>query len=189
MLGKEKAQIVTCSDYGVLLTKIKLIFRRSMTIHSTQRGTTSIETRDGGGVESHFSQVPNLFSKTFSNCNIYRFSSFLAVVVVIFTYQQAHQVSFIKAIIKENFPIQLSSTKNTDNGNFASGYTINVGFVAPMVQNGYGIFYSMLNDCVWIIITAYRGSEETSVNKFFEAFSQSLNKIKEILEKAPEAKL
>lgn len=83
----------------------------------------------------------------------------------------------------------MSSTKNTDNSNFASGYTINVGFVAPMVQNGYGIFYSMLNDCVWMILTAYRGSEETSVNKFFEAFSQSLNKIKEILEKAPEAKL
>jgi carnitine O-octanoyltransferase len=70
-----------------------------------------------------------------------------------------------------------------------SGYTINVGFVAPMVQDGYGVFYSMLNDSVWIIITGYRDSDVTSVNKFYKIFSESLTEIKYLIEHSPEAKL
>lgn len=69
------------------------------------------------------------------------------------------------------------------------GYSINVGFVAPMVLDGYGTFYSMLDDCVWIIITSYRDSEETSSKKFFDAFVTSMEEIKTILDSAVESKL
>ena len=84
--------------------------------------------------------------------------------------------------------------KSGGGGNFVLststlGYTINVGCVAPMVLDGYGIFYSMLDDCVWIIITSYRDSETTSSSKFYQAFTQSLQEIKELLEKSTGSKL
>jgi carnitine O-octanoyltransferase len=69
------------------------------------------------------------------------------------------------------------------------GYSISVGFVAPMVQDGYGVFYSMLDDCVWIIITSYRDSEVTSSKKFYEAFTDAMNEIKDILEASTVGKL
>lgn len=69
------------------------------------------------------------------------------------------------------------------------GYTINVGFVAPMVTDGYGTFYSMLDDEVVIIITSYRDSTSTSSKKFYESFEKSLLEIKEILEDSKESKL
>ena len=69
------------------------------------------------------------------------------------------------------------------------GYTINVGYVAPMLLDGYGVFYSMLNDSVWMITTAYRGSEHTSAHKLYKAFVESMNEIEDILVKSPEAKL
>lgn len=85
-------------------------------------------------------------------------------------------------------------TKSGGGGNFVLststlGYSINVGFVAPMVTDGYGVFYSMLNDCVWIIITAYRDSEITSSKKFYDAFASAMNEIKEILDASSGAKL
>jgi len=84
--------------------------------------------------------------------------------------------------------------KSGGGGNFVLststlGYTINVGYVAPMVRDGYGVFYSMLNDCVWIIITSYRDSEETSSKKFYSAFEQAMLEIREVLEAAGSAKL
>jgi carnitine O-octanoyltransferase len=84
--------------------------------------------------------------------------------------------------------------KSGGGGNFylstsTLGYTINVGFVAPMVLDGYGVFYSMLNDCVWMIMTAYRGSEVTSVDRFYKSFTESMLEIKNILENSSEAKL
>jgi carnitine O-octanoyltransferase len=62
------------------------------------------------------------------------------------------------------------------------GYTINVGFVAPMVLDGYGVFYSMLDDCVWMISTAYRDSEISSNAKFYDSFVSAMTEIKEVLE-------
>lgn len=62
------------------------------------------------------------------------------------------------------------------------GYTINVGFVAPMVVDGYGTFYSMLEDSVCIIITSYRDSHITSSKKFYESFENAMLEIKEILQ-------
>jgi carnitine O-octanoyltransferase len=77
--------------------------------------------------------------------------------------------------------------KSGGGGNFVLststlGYSINVGFVAPMVLDGYGVFYSMLDDSVWIITTAYRDSETTSNSKFYNAFESAMYEIKEILE-------
>lgn len=84
--------------------------------------------------------------------------------------------------------------KSGGGGNFilstsTLGYSINVGFVAPMVVDGYGVFYSMLDDCVWIIITAYRDSEVTSCNKFYKSFASAMNEIKNILEGSLNPKL
>lgn len=84
--------------------------------------------------------------------------------------------------------------KSGGGGNFVLststlGYTINVGFVAPMLLDGYGVFYSMLDESVWIIITAYRDSEVTSSKKFFETFSSAMDEIKEIIEDAASANL
>jgi carnitine O-octanoyltransferase len=69
------------------------------------------------------------------------------------------------------------------------GYSINVGFVAPMVQDGYGVFYSMLDDCVWIIITSYRDSEVTSSKKLYESFADAMTEIRGILETTTNGKL
>lgn len=85
-------------------------------------------------------------------------------------------------------------TKSGGGGNFVLststlGYTINVGYVAPMVADGYGVFYSMLNDYVWIIITTYRDSEVTSTTKFYDAFASSMDEIKDILDASNGAKL
>ncbi|KAL7040782.1 hypothetical protein ACKWTF_000517 [Chironomus riparius] len=84
--------------------------------------------------------------------------------------------------------------KSGGGGNFVLststlGYTINVGFVAPMVLDGYGVFYSMLDDSVWIIITAYRDSEVTSAKKFLDSFESSMQEIKDVLENASPSKL
>lgn len=84
--------------------------------------------------------------------------------------------------------------KSGGGGNFVLststlGFSINVGFVSPMVLDGYGVFYSMLDDCVWIIITSYRDSEVTSSKKFYEAFVDAMNEIKELLESANIPKL
>ena len=85
-------------------------------------------------------------------------------------------------------------SKSGGGGNFVLststlGYSINVGFVAPMVMDGYGVFYSMLNDCVWIIITSYRDSESTSSKRFYQTFDESMHEIRGFLEGSSEAKL
>lgn len=84
--------------------------------------------------------------------------------------------------------------KSGGGGNFVLststlGYTINVGFVAPMVLDGYGVFYSMLDDCVWVISTAYRDSETTSTKKFIDSFESAMQDIKEVLESVSQSKL
>ena len=85
-------------------------------------------------------------------------------------------------------------SKSGGGGNFVLststlGYSINVGFVAPMVMDGYGVFYSMLNDCIWIIITSYRDSEVTSSKRFYQTFAESMEEIRGFLEGNLEAKL
>ncbi|CRK94291.1 CLUMA_CG007806, isoform A [Clunio marinus] len=84
--------------------------------------------------------------------------------------------------------------KSGGGGNFilstsTLGYSISVGFVAPMVLDGYGIFYSMLDDCVWIIITSYRDSEITSSKKFYNSFANAMHEIRDVLESPDGGKL
>ncbi|XP_065094923.1 peroxisomal carnitine O-octanoyltransferase [Ochlerotatus camptorhynchus] len=84
--------------------------------------------------------------------------------------------------------------KSGGGGNFilstsTLGFTINCGFVAPMVMDGYGCFYSMLTDNVWSILTAYKDSEVTSCHKLRAAFHQVMEDIRNILDAEAETKL
>uniref|UniRef100_A0A182NGC9 60S ribosome subunit biogenesis protein NIP7 homolog n=1 Tax=Anopheles dirus TaxID=7168 RepID=A0A182NGC9_9DIPT len=68
-------------------------------------------------------------------------------------------------------------SKSGGGGNFVLststlGYAINCGFVAPMCTDGYGCFYTMLEDCIWAIFSAYRDSTVTSGHKFQQTFHQ-----------------
>uniref|UniRef100_A0A2M4AS50 Putative carnitine o-acyltransferase cpti n=1 Tax=Anopheles triannulatus TaxID=58253 RepID=A0A2M4AS50_9DIPT len=77
--------------------------------------------------------------------------------------------------------------KSGGGGNFVLststlGYTINCGFVAPMVNDGYGCFYTMLEDSIWAIFSAYRGSSVTSGHKFQQTFHQVMLDLKVLLE-------
>ncbi|KAG5675258.1 hypothetical protein PVAND_005173 [Polypedilum vanderplanki] len=77
--------------------------------------------------------------------------------------------------------------KSGGGGNFylstsTLGYSICNGCVAPMLTDGYGVFYTMLDNFVWIIITAFRESKVTSSKKFYEAFESAMNEISQLLE-------
>uniref|UniRef100_A0A336MRR1 CSON003723 protein n=1 Tax=Culicoides sonorensis TaxID=179676 RepID=A0A336MRR1_CULSO len=77
--------------------------------------------------------------------------------------------------------------KSGGGGNFVLststlGYTINIGCVAPMVIDGYGVFYSMLRDCCWLMITTYKSSTVTSSEKFQTTFDAVMNDIKNVFE-------
>uniref|UniRef100_A0A182P860 Choline/carnitine acyltransferase domain-containing protein n=1 Tax=Anopheles epiroticus TaxID=199890 RepID=A0A182P860_9DIPT len=64
------------------------------------------------------------------------------------------------------------------------GYTINCGYVAPMCADGYGCFYTMLEDCIWAIFSAYRDSTVTSGHKFQQTFHQVMVDLKNLLERS-----
>lgn len=78
--------------------------------------------------------------------------------------------------------------KSGGGGNFllsssTLGYTISNGGMAPMVaDNGYGTFYTMLDDSVWILVTSFRDSKVASCDKFYESFECAMNEIKCVLE-------
>lgn len=79
--------------------------------------------------------------------------------------------------------------KSGGGGNFVLststlGYTINIGCVAPMVIDGYGIFYSMLRDCCWLMITSYKASPITSAEKFQTTFDIVMDEVKTIFEES-----
>lgn len=68
------------------------------------------------------------------------------------------------------------------NGNFVlststCGYTGMSGGTSPMCQDGYGCFYNFETDCIWLWITAFRHSYQTSVEKFTRALEESLRDI------------
>uniref|UniRef100_A0AAG5CSL1 Choline/carnitine acyltransferase domain-containing protein n=1 Tax=Anopheles atroparvus TaxID=41427 RepID=A0AAG5CSL1_ANOAO len=78
-------------------------------------------------------------------------------------------------------------SKSGGGGNFVLststlGYTINCGYVAPMCMDGYGCFYTMLEDCIWAIFSAYRDSTVTSGHKFQQTFHQVMLDLKILLE-------
>ncbi|XP_054726486.1 peroxisomal carnitine O-octanoyltransferase [Anastrepha obliqua] len=69
------------------------------------------------------------------------------------------------------------------------GYSTNVGFVAPMTLDGYGVFYTITSDTIYIQITAFRGSTITCAHKFNEIFKQEFSKLRTILEDTYNSKL
>ncbi|KAH8407171.1 hypothetical protein KR222_009970 [Zaprionus bogoriensis] len=62
------------------------------------------------------------------------------------------------------------------------GFTPNVGFVAPMTFDGYGVFYTIVSDAIYIQSTAYRDSLKTSARKFNTIFKDSFRRIHDLLE-------
>ena len=61
------------------------------------------------------------------------------------------------------------------------GFTINNGFVGPMVLDGYGVFYTIMGDSIWLNTTTFRESGTTSNQKFINAMQQSLRDVQEMI--------
>ena len=53
------------------------------------------------------------------------------------------------------------------------GYTGMSGGTSPMCLDGYGCFYNFEEGCIWLWITAFRQSFETSVEKFHGTLIQA----------------
>ncbi|XP_030369931.1 peroxisomal carnitine O-octanoyltransferase [Scaptodrosophila lebanonensis] len=84
--------------------------------------------------------------------------------------------------------------KSGGGGNFVLststlGFTANVGYVAPMTMDGYGVFYSITSNAIFINTTAYRDSAKTSARKFNEIFKESFRRMRVLLEEFPDSKL
>ena len=87
------------------------------------------------------------------------------------------------------FPIEKdpSYVKSGGNGNFilstsTCGYTGMSGGTSPMCLNGYGCFYNFENKKIWLWITAYRDSYETSVEKFHRQLELSFADVYHLME-------
>jgi len=57
------------------------------------------------------------------------------------------------------------------------GYTANGGCVAPMCFDGYGCFYNILNDHIFVAISSWKRSTQTSADKLFYNFTLALEKM------------
>ncbi|XP_037949237.1 peroxisomal carnitine O-octanoyltransferase [Teleopsis dalmanni] len=84
--------------------------------------------------------------------------------------------------------------KSGGGGNFVLststlGFTANVGFVAPMTLDGYGVFYSITSDAIYISTTVLRDSTKTSAHKFNATFMDTFRKIRTLLDDAQNSKL
>ncbi|XP_037027164.1 peroxisomal carnitine O-octanoyltransferase isoform X2 [Bradysia coprophila] len=84
--------------------------------------------------------------------------------------------------------------KSGGGGNFVLststlGYSINNGFVAPMVKDGYGLFYSMTSETVWLHVTAKRDSTKTSAHKFARTFDETLVEVQDMIGRAVSSKM
>ncbi|XP_073814974.1 carnitine O-octanoyltransferase [Musca autumnalis] len=85
-------------------------------------------------------------------------------------------------------------TKSGGGGNFVLststlGYSVNVGFVAPMVLDGYGVFYTITSECIFIQSTAFRNSIKTSAHRFNQHFMNTFRKMKSLLDECSDSKL
>lgn len=84
--------------------------------------------------------------------------------------------------------------KSGGGGNFVLststlGYSINNGFVAPMVKDGYGLFYTMTSETVWLHVTALRDSTKTGAHKFARIFHETLVEVKNMIDRALSSKM
>jgi len=99
-----------------------------------------------------------------------------------------------KLPVPEIFTSDPLFVKSGGGGNFVLststlGYTINLGCVAPMVTDGYGVFYSMLKEACWLMITTYKESTVTSSEKFAAAFDKVMDEVKWVFDHSSESKL
>lgn len=101
-----------------------------------------------------------------------------------------HLLGLYCVAVENDFPIPDFLTQDPlvvrsgGNGNFVlststTGYFLSLGFVAPMVEHGYGVFYNILGDNCWFVVTTYKTCEETSGEKFVIAFNETMTEIKE----------
>ena len=77
-------------------------------------------------------------------------------------------------------------TLSGGHGNFilstsTCGYTGMSGGTSPMCLDGYGCFYNFEDGCIWLWITAFRQSFETSVEKFHGSLTQAFKDIYQLL--------
>ncbi|KAL9899567.1 carnitine O-octanoyltransferase isoform 1-T1 [Glossina fuscipes fuscipes] len=84
--------------------------------------------------------------------------------------------------------------KSGGEGNFllstsTLGYTANVGYVAPMLLDGYGAFYTITSQCIHILVTSYTKSKKSSGLKYVQCLLDTLRKIKSLLDEAQSVKL
>ncbi|XP_075147930.1 carnitine O-octanoyltransferase isoform X2 [Haematobia irritans] len=84
--------------------------------------------------------------------------------------------------------------KSGGGGNFVLststlGYSVNVGFVAPMILDGYGVFYTITSQCIFLQSTTFRNSVKTSGHKFNQHFMDSFRKMKALLDECADSKL
>ena len=98
----------------------------------------------------------------------------------------------LQAIAQDNqLPIpklfsQRSFTASGGHGNFVlststCGYTGMSGGTAPMCLDGYGAFYNFEADRIWLWVTAFRASYETSIEKFTRFLEQAFVDVFELL--------
>lgn len=85
-------------------------------------------------------------------------------------------------------------SKSGGGGNFVLststlGYSVNVGFVAPMVLDGYGVFYTITGQHVFIQSSAFRDSIKTSAHKFNQHFMNTFRKMKTLMDEVTDSKL
>ncbi|XP_070566735.1 peroxisomal carnitine O-octanoyltransferase-like [Ptychodera flava] len=71
-------------------------------------------------------------------------------------------------------------TKSGGNGQFVLstslvGYSQTIGGCAPLVHNGYGITYIILDKRLGFTVTAWKDNQETDVHKFYNAVVETLN--------------
>lgn len=79
-----------------------------------------------------------------------------------------------------------SYTASGGGGNFilstsTCGYTGMSGGTSPMCLDGYGCFYNFEPHRIWLWVTAFRHSFETSVEKFTRGLEQSLLDLQDLL--------
>ncbi|XP_037910249.1 peroxisomal carnitine O-octanoyltransferase [Hermetia illucens] len=84
--------------------------------------------------------------------------------------------------------------KSGGGGNFVLststlGFTVVAGFVAPMVTDGYGFFYSITTKQINLITTAYRTSQKTSAFKLSSMICETFKEMKAIADEVASAKL
>ncbi|XP_055381142.1 peroxisomal carnitine O-octanoyltransferase [Condylostylus longicornis] len=96
-------------------------------------------------------------------------------------------IAYEKGIDIPDFYSDPMYLKSGGGGNFVLststlGYTACLGYVAPMVIDGYGVFYSFTNESMQVATSVYSSSKKTSAKKFNDMLFDTFTEIKEIID-------